>query len=888
MQEAVQAFQQQLQAAQLELLDGDYAAVDSRLTPLLSEGCTRLCERCGYTCVADALFFLATALCTLAMDCRPVGAAPSQQLITRAFSTCKQLQQLHERRDDAKALLVSLLSWVYQSYACDLLALAMSQTAEEFKDTDRVAHAFASLAANDADAAAGIVGQSARLEGLKSRADLNGRTCHVEARVAAKDRFQVCVDGSRESILVKRLNLHLPEVAGQSCRLVGGLSEELDTINLNLMRGFAFIVKLARANEQLVSHNDIPWPRQGIEAIARAAITHYERGHLAEACAVFEAIEFVCTQHAVTFDEEQKEEWRMMDKLLPGHREKKMREGTGASDVLGTATTMRVLAQACLRMRGAHALAAEKLMWSRCLGFSGARASKPMREGWAAVLAVAKREQGSSRPLSWAVLSSFMELYFQGMDYAVENSDALRTSQAIMFVTDNLADPVLLINHHCSQLHLSSKILSRALLGHSVLTDGVAFGRDDGKLDPDWKNQIARSQHHQLRQQFVTMLLWVVRLRQLFDQLDDLVEAKMMTSGTDGGGLFDMRLKALPELVQYLGMLIETCCQPPWHRSTLIDILIKNLTFSRVLDYHRYLPVFGAKISSLDPGEPVARSKGMYAMDLCNDLPLFLRWFTASEAERKVLALNYGLMNSLKGFGGASYDGGRLVQEQQLIRDGLHHGQFSCQAFEMLELLQARAGAALKWETVADALLHLSGIAGGSRQVRRSAEVQQKARRVCTVVSQLLARFPAPLIDELCKRRKRAYSALLPIIDKLVRALHAERPAADPSRGAGYMPHTQIDGMGARMPEWTAYDLHEMSMHVVALTKLATEVNTCAREAFGGNFSELVWVSDCYEYNPANAHKNPAPIQANQTSLCEAVAVCHKCWQTAWLAAARL
>ena len=888
MQEAVQAFQQQLQAAQLELLDGDYAAVDSRLTPLLSEGCTRLCERCGYTCVADALFFLATALCTLAMDCRPVGAAPSQQLVTRAFSTCKQLQQLQKRRDDAKALLRSLLSWVYQSYACDLLTLAMSQTAEEFKDTDRVAHAFASMAAfKAADAAADIVGRSARLEGLKSRADLNGRTCHVEAHVAAKDRFQVCVDGSRESILVKRLNLHLPEVAGQSCRLVGGLSEELDTINLNLMRGFAFIVQLARADEQLVSHDDIPWPRQGVEAIARAAIIHYERGHLAEACAVFEAVEFVCTQHAVTFDEEQKEEWGMTDTLLSEHREKKMREGTGASGVLGTATTMCVLAQACLRMRGAHALAAEKLMWSRCLGFSGARASKPMREGWAAVLAVAKREQGSSRPLSWAVLSSFMELYFQGMDYAVENSDALRTTQAIMFVTDNLADPLLLINHHCSQLHLSSKILSRALLGHSVLTDGVAFGRDDGKLDPDWKNQIARSQHHQLRQQFVTMLLWVVRLRQLFDQLDDLVEAKMMTSGTDGGGLFDMRLKALPELVQYLGMLIETCCQPPWHRSTLIDILTKNLAFSRVLDYHRYLPVFGAKISSLDPGGPAFRSKGMFVMELCKDLPVFLRWFTASDAERKVLALVYGLINSLMGFGGASYDGGRLVQEQQLIRDGMHPGQFSCHAFEMLELLQTLAGAALKWETVADALLHLSGIAGGSRQARRSAEVQQKARRICNVVSQLSARFPASFIDELCKRRKRAYSALVAIIDKLVRALHAERPDA-PSKGAGYMPFTQIDGMGARMPEWTAYDLHEMSMHAVALTKLATEVNTRAREAFGGNFSELNWVSDCYEYNPANAHKNPAPIQANQTSLCEAVAVCHKCWQTAWLAAARL
>ena len=79
-----------------------------------------------------------------------------------------------------------------------------------------------------------------------------------------------------------------------------------------------------------------------------------------------------------------------------------------------------------------------------------------MREGWAAVLAAAKREQCSRRPLSWEDLSAFMELFFKGMEYAVENSDALRTTEAIMFVTHNLGDPVLLINHHSRHLHLSS------------------------------------------------------------------------------------------------------------------------------------------------------------------------------------------------------------------------------------------------------------------------------------------------------------------------------------------------------------------------------------------------------------------------------------------------
>ena len=127
--------------------------------------------------------------------------------------------------------------------------------------------------------------------------------------------------------------------------------------------------------------------------------------------------------------------------------------------------------------------------------------------------------------------------------------------------------------------------------------------------------------------QIVTMLLWVVRLRQLFDQLDGLVEAKMMTSGADGGGLFDMRLKAFPDLVQYLRMLIDTCCQPPWHRSTLIDILIKNLTFSRVLDYH--LIIRGAAETLEAVHQAVKRRK---------NLALHIGGCKPTQEERQVIA----------------------------------------------------------------------------------------------------------------------------------------------------------------------------------------------------------------------------------------------------------
>jgi len=62
-------------------------------------------------------------------------------------------------------------------------------------------------------------------------------------------------------------------------------------------------------------------------------------------------------------------------------------------------------------------------------------------------------------------------------------------------------------------------------------------------------------------------------------------------------------------------------------------------------------------------------------------------------------------------------------------------------------------------------------------------------------------------------------------------------------------------------------------MHTVALTELAAEVNQRMRDVFGGNFPALVWQSDCYEYDPAHAHKQMEPILEGQARLAEAVVV---------------
>jgi len=204
-----------------------------------------------------------------------------------------------------------------------------------------------------------------------------------------------------ESVLVRRLNLRVhgqrnPD--GQNC-LLGGSSDELERVNQSLLSGFTFIWGLARSEKHLIMTDThaVAWPRRGIEAIARAAITHYERGHLCEGCEVFEAIHFSCTEHAAVFDDQQQEEWSLMDAMAPGVRERSVMTGVGAENVLGTATTLRHLSHACRRMRPAHEHAAQKMRWSRNLGFAADHASAAMRLGWAKVLEEAAAQRSSAR-----------------------------------------------------------------------------------------------------------------------------------------------------------------------------------------------------------------------------------------------------------------------------------------------------------------------------------------------------------------------------------------------------------------------------------------------------------------------------------------------------------
>jgi hypothetical protein len=667
-----------------------------------------------------------------------------------------------------------------------------------------------------------------------------------------------------------------------SSALVGTLSEELDRINLSLLSGLSFISTLASSEKKLViaaTHASVAWPRQGIEALARAAITHYERGHLVAASEAFEAIDFACTQFAAVFDEQQQEEWRLMDAVAPGLRQTRAQGSSGAEQVFGSATTLRHLARACRRMRPAHEHAAQKMRWSRSLGFSAEQASESMRLGWKKVLEAAAAEQSAVTPLNWADLSKFMSLFFEGYEYSVEHQDKLRTGTSLMFVVHNLVDPVRLIMHQCSRLHESSWILSGALQAVDESKGTVMHGRANARLPPNWKDQIARSEHQALRLQLVTMLSWLVHLRGLFHRMDDAVEAQMTCGSEDDvGTMVRVRLDELPHATRHLEMLIATCCQAR-PQSTLIDILNETLRFHRALDHQRYLPAFGAKpwFSDLDPGVPMEYSKALFVVEICKHFPLFLRWFTASVTERHSFAVKYGLIQALMGFDLRTCEGGRLANEQMLIRTAEHDGCFCARALEMLELVGRVGDTVPSWEVIADAVLALRAEASGrtavlSRQARRSPEVQKQARRIYSVISSIRVRYPRSEAEQMCQRRLRHYSALLGIIDKSVDALRVARPAAA-GEAEGMVSKSKLMKMGRLMPDFTAHDLYEINMHIVALTELATDVNRRMREVFGGNLPALVWHSDCYEYDPAHAHKQMEPILEGQARLAEAVLV---------------
>jgi len=689
---------------------------------------------------------------------------------------------------------------------------------------------------------------------------------------------------ARESLLIQRANLELlgaddgRALPLQHTPWAGGGDEALEAINLSIRSGFRFISSLARSESLCVSrvHEAVSWPRRGVHALVRTYMTLYERGLLDEACDGLEALNIICTQHGHAFDAEERVQWQSVDAAFPGQH----CEG----DRLGTATTTRALASACLKMRPAHEHAAKALRWARGLGFpvgpgaysltkalllQGCNVSSEMRAGWAEILSAASSCRSHESPFDATALADFMSLFFEGAAYCVEQRSALACGNASNFAICNLMDPTLMISHQCELLHKTSPILSRILVGMAGEERLYGLGGPQ-TLACEEQEELERPSHQWLRQQLVQLLSWLVRLRSLYFELDNLVSRAVAVS-TNSFALA-VRFQLLPHISEYLKMIVTACCKTH-PQSTLIDIFTENLAFMKILDGQQYGTSVPTLVKPLAAGI-LARMRGGYVFELGNHLFLLLKWFAAEPTERKALAIKFGLCNTLKGFGVASStEGARLARDQAQMCDGTHSGRFVVFALEMLELLAQVDGRPLSWELFADALVAQGGaIAGMSgRQARRSPEVQREARKCCALVRSFSERFRSAEIHEMCARRRKHYMLLGTILDRLIVGLRALPRGFIADGGRTKM--EAFASVGDAMPDWSVKDVHEIGKHAAGLAELAVEVNSRVRMAFGGNYHAVVWQRDCYEYDPAREPKDAALHSDNEHQLFRALAL---------------
>lgn len=876
--------------AQLHLVLGDYAAVESALVPMLGdEGrFEQLASLLGYEILGDALFFFSTAAVRLATDGGEAdfSSREQQQRVVRAFQVCKRLlERFRERREEARSLLRSLLSRAYLTYMTRLMKLVWSQKAEEFKDSDLVGHAMRGLQRALAHKASSP-GDRVRIDGLVSKPEINGRLGLVQAYDSSKARYAVLVDGVAKPMLLKQANLTVEEdddapLPGSDALLIGSLGPKLDRINASVLCGFSFIVALARSEKQLnllsagASANLMRSSemQEGILGVSRAAIVHYERGHLRNGLDTFKAVDALCTEGASALAEND----AMADSLLPQGRAG-FGAGSGAVGVgYATSEQLRCLSQAVIRMYPAQELAASKLHWARTFGFDETMAgSVPMREGWSPVFAAAKACGCACAPLPWEELCAFMFHFFEGFEYVCEHAEQLSTGTAALFVRDSLVDPVRypgstapfpqplhhspltwqvrMVVHQCEQLEARSELLRRA---EAESQRSTRAGRPMDTSDPAW-TALEEEPMRCARLQLVTMLTWLVRLRGLYHRVDGLLRFCMRM---DAHGASMGRFYLFHTAICHVGSLLASCCalRP---RSTLVDLLERTSRFSRVLDYYAYKDLCGKEIAKLKPNFDLHPLQAQFLLELVkDDLPEYLKWF-ATDAERKRLSVVFGLSTELMGFDLRHPD---IADKHTKIRDGTHSGRFCVFAMEGIELLHQLGERKPTWDEAAGAMLTSAGL-GVSRQERRRPEVQKRARRLCQVVELLCTRFPPADLVDMCARRKRHYGALNAIFGKSLEALRVATPAATRELSIG-----RLKTMGGLMTQWTSHDLYEINLHVLALAELATEVNVRVRLAFGSNFPCLVWLSDCFEFEPAHAHKDMMLIGENERLLFETV-----------------
>lgn len=890
-----EAFELLLRDVQRSMLDGEYEAVHTRLSPMLGvhieeAALDRLTELVGYELIGDALFFFSTASGYLATSDGEAGFASSehQQIVVNTFAVCKRLlERFREKRAEARLLLQSLLSRVHTLYLSRLMDLAMAQAIEEFGADQLISHMSKMLSGSDvrqlrAASVECMPGDRVQISGLQSKPELNGLAASVLGYNTAKERYEVRIDGASAPMLLKRANLILPddgsedggeddedEGANTVTPLQGNLSEDLDRINASIRSGFNFIIALSRAEHQLamLSAHDMGPMNEGLNAISRANIVHYERGHLQEGVKTFESL--------LSVIEQQKCHLEIYDSRVPEELRTLMAATSGAdSTTFSVVATLRALAEACIKMHPAHEYAARVLHWSRATGFDGEGGSKPMQAGWSAVLEQARACSAASQPLKWKHLCEFMRLYFEGLSYTTAHSEALCTGTAAKFVIDNLRDGVLMIRHQCKQLEASSEALrnAEAACQASLRASNTINPKNpvyDGLDGPPMRS---------IRQQLVTMQRWLVQMHGVYFRLDRIVRysiaADPTTTCMHRFHIYHTALAHVNSLLQSFTVV--------YHRSTLLDLFEKTMKHSRFLDYFVYRDLCGEQIRSLQEHIMPETQNGQMVLELKDDVPGYLKWFMTAR-ERSLLAVRFGVMCQLIGF---DLENAEIAKTKREIRDGTHSGRFCVFAIDMIELLRQMGAQSMPLDIVAELTVSVKrdagtmapGVDSSERRARRSPEVQKFARRVCQLVESIRARFPPADLATLCDKRRQHVGALEAIFERMVKSLHTAAPAAGMAGETGadgyaMLRFETINHLGELMPDFTPQDMHDLNLHAIALAELANDINIRMQAVFGGNFPALVWLNDCYEFDPAHAHKDMALLRDNERVLFEAVLV---------------
>lgn len=893
------AFRALLDTVQIDLLHGRLEDADAALTPILGveREWQQLCTRYNFDLVSEALFFLAAARTGLATagGSAAFSQAAKQQLIVRAFTVCKRLMlAFKERRDDAQRLLSELLAWMFSTYVNEMLQLSLRAGQQEFpqiqvramrqlirvrgvprEGIDSASPAFCKAAGEVAETMreAALVGWRVCVVGLEGATKYNGRHGLVDQYHGERGRYSVRLDCVEKPLLVRRFNLQrLPggeppgyderewapsaeeDEATERHGPMGQNSDLLDEIRAHLGTGFTFITGLARAESSLLrqASASADWPLQGLVSLSRGTITQYERGALVSSCETFEAILQIAKDHAGSFARAAQTHTASLEGSFPTMFE-------AASAMPQTMDVVTSLAQACLRMRPAHEHAMQALSWARGLGFGDtlqpdgvtvkpaircwSSVASPRIQGWLSTIETARREGAVSRPMHWPSLCEFMRLFFEGMEFCVEHQMALSVGAGLLFLVQNLHDPIMMVEHQLSALRHCCEPLRAACQARA--RDGAELRLDESPND----ETLLRSAHKPVRLQLITLMRWLVRLNGLVYRLDTSIAKQVKTGDTKA--VLPVICSWMKSAVEHIREMTEACCvtvdRP---RSTLIDLHDGSLMLWTDLTRCEYSP--GQKPV---PGEYFV---GKFAsMSLASSLPEYLQWFALAE-ERKPLAILYGLVTNALGFNPGNSP--TMLEDQRKKQLCTHDGRFCAYSLQMLELLRVLQARRLTWESFADAVLELMRRggrqpaalgAGSGRKIRRSDEVQRIARRHFLLVTQTLAaRFTTADIEDFSARRRCSYDALLTTLKKVLKALRAATPPGGGQvspNGGVYMSRETFDRVGAEL-KWTRRHVHEIDEHVDSLTALAAEVNRRVCAAFGGNFPALVWQSDVFEY----------------------------------------